>query len=69
MTPEQIKTSQAYSLGLNLAITRLGNALVTNRMKETYFYGLVSHIGFSLYAGDLENVETNLSHLSSNWKK
>jgi hypothetical protein len=47
-----LKNSQAYAIGLQFAIDRLGSSLVANRSDERWFFGLISSLGHNLHAGD-----------------
>jgi hypothetical protein len=53
-----MKTSQAYQVGLEQCCIYLPTALVMESQKETWFYGLVSSIGFYHEAGDFDRMES-----------
>jgi hypothetical protein len=55
-----MKTSQAYALGFSYIKKHLPRQLIEDTRSCAWFYGLTSHIGFLINAGEMPKVEKNL---------
>jgi hypothetical protein len=52
-----MKTSEAFQVGLRQCYAYLPPALVRESEKESWFYGLVSSIGFYHASGEFDRME------------